>query len=115
MVIAPVRSGGGMRMKVLEALARGKAVVTTELGAEGFAELGPNLPLAVADDAVAVWPRRRRRCSPTGPRRRELGARAREFAERHHEPGRLGSPARRRSTRRRAGSTAAQQGRIGDA
>ena len=31
-------------------------------------------------------PRRRRRCSRTTPRRRELGERAREFAERHHSP-----------------------------
>ena len=36
LVLAPVRSGGGMRMKVLEAIATGKAVLTTPRGAEGF-------------------------------------------------------------------------------
>ena len=50
-VLAPVRTGGGMRMKVLEALASGKAVVTTSRGAEGFTGLEPEPPLVVADDA----------------------------------------------------------------
>ena len=53
-VVAPVRSGGGMRMKVLEAMARQKAVVTTRLGAEGFASLEPELPLRIADDADSI-------------------------------------------------------------
>jgi glycosyltransferase involved in cell wall biosynthesis len=35
-VLAPVRTRGGMRMKVLHALASGKAVVTTTRGAEGY-------------------------------------------------------------------------------
>lgn len=34
--VAPLRSGGGMRIKVLEALAAGKAVVATPLAAEGL-------------------------------------------------------------------------------
>lgn len=34
--IAPIRSGSGMRIKLLEAMARGKAIVTTTLGAEGL-------------------------------------------------------------------------------
>jgi glycosyltransferase involved in cell wall biosynthesis len=41
-VLAPVRLGGGMRVKVLQAMAMGKAVVTTPLGAEGLATVaGP--------------------------------------------------------------------------
>lgn len=35
-VVAPIRSGGGMRVKVLEALAAGKAVVATPRAAEGL-------------------------------------------------------------------------------
>lgn len=35
-VAAPIRSGGGMRVKVLEALAAGKAVVATPVAAEGL-------------------------------------------------------------------------------
>ncbi len=34
--IAPLRMGGGTRLKLLEAMAMGKAVVATRLGAEGF-------------------------------------------------------------------------------
>jgi hypothetical protein len=51
-VVAPVRFGTGMRGKVLEALAMGRPVVTTALGAEGLgAEAGRDL--LVADDAPA--------------------------------------------------------------
>jgi glycosyltransferase involved in cell wall biosynthesis len=35
-VVIPVRMGGGMRVKVLEALAAGKAVVASRLAAEGL-------------------------------------------------------------------------------
>jgi len=34
--IAPILSGSGMRIKLLEAMARGKAIVTTQIGAEGL-------------------------------------------------------------------------------
>lgn len=34
--IAPILSGSGMRIKLLEAMARGKAIVTTGIGAEGL-------------------------------------------------------------------------------
>ena len=84
-VIAPVHSGGGMRFKVLEALARGKAVVTTPLGAEGFVELDPEAPLAIADGAdglaaAAAW------LLAEEPQRRELGRRARAFVEAQADP-----------------------------
>src|SRR5262249_10586328 len=57
-VLAPLRIGGGMRMKVLEALALGRPVVTTRRGAEGL-EAASDGTFAVADstdgfpDAVA--------------------------------------------------------------
>jgi polysaccharide biosynthesis protein PslH len=84
-VVAPIRSGGGMRMKVLEAMARGKAVATTPLGAEGFSSLAPELPLAIGNGgeelAAAI-------AALLGDEagRRELGRRARAFAERWHTP-----------------------------
>ncbi len=47
MFIAPIRSGSGMRIKLLEAMARGKAIVTTSLGAEGLNAIhGTHLLLA---------------------------------------------------------------------
>ena len=52
-VLVPMRSGGGTRLKVLDGLASGRAMVSTTMGAEGI-------------DA----PRRRARCCwPTAPRR----------------------------------------------
>jgi glycosyltransferase involved in cell wall biosynthesis len=50
---APLREGGGVRIKLLEALATGAAVVTTSLGARGLgAEAGEHL--LVADDAAGL-------------------------------------------------------------
>lgn len=84
-VVAPVRSGGGMRMKVLEAMARGKAVVTTPLGAEGFTSIDPEPPLALAEDGEGIAAAIARLLGDDGGRR-ELGRSAREFALRHHSP-----------------------------
>jgi glycosyltransferase involved in cell wall biosynthesis len=84
-VLAPVRTGGGMRMKVLEALASGKAVVTTSRGAEGFTELDPEPPLVVADDAAGIAAATATLLAdPGGPQ--ELGRRALEFAQAHYSP-----------------------------
>jgi glycosyltransferase involved in cell wall biosynthesis len=84
-VLAPVRTGGGMRMKVLEALASGKAVVTTSRGAEGFTELDPAPPLVVADDAAGIAAATATLLAdPGGPQ--ELGRRAAEFARAHYSP-----------------------------
>jgi glycosyltransferase involved in cell wall biosynthesis len=51
-VVVPLRIGGGTRLKILEAMAMGKAVVSTALGAEGLA-VTPEHDLLVADDAPA--------------------------------------------------------------
>jgi glycosyltransferase involved in cell wall biosynthesis len=48
LVIAPLDYGGGMRVKVLEALAAGKAVVASPLAAEGL-DVGEGGPLALAE------------------------------------------------------------------
>jgi glycosyltransferase involved in cell wall biosynthesis len=85
LVLAPVRTGGGMRMKVLEAIATGKAVLTTTRGAEGFAAFaGGPPPLAVADDAGIAAAAAELLADDA--RRAELAARARAFAELHHSP-----------------------------
>jgi len=86
-VLAPVRDGGGMRMKVLHALASGKAVVTTGLGAEGLL-LGhepPEPALVVADDAETIAATAARLLGDSAERR-ALGDRARRFVETFHSP-----------------------------
>ena len=53
-VIAPLRIGGGMRMKVLQALALGKAIVTTPRGADGLKIGEQPLPLITAENAEQI-------------------------------------------------------------
>jgi len=48
--VVPLRAGSGTRLKVLEAMALGKAIVTTRVGAEGI-ELEPGRDALFADDA----------------------------------------------------------------
>jgi glycosyltransferase involved in cell wall biosynthesis len=85
-VLAPVRTGGGMRMKVLQAMAAGKAVVTTRRGAAGYTDFGEEPPLEIAEDAAGIAAATAALLADAEGRRR-LGERARDFAERHHSPG----------------------------
>lgn len=84
-VVAPIRIGGGMRMKVLQAMALGKAVVTTPRGADGLEVVGQRPPLVIAEDAEGIA---RAVCDlladPAG--RQALGARARAFVAEHYSP-----------------------------
>lgn len=84
-VMAPVRTGGGMRMKVLQAMAAGKAVVTTTRGTEGYSGFGEEPPLAVADGEAEIAAATAALLADDEARL-ALGERAREFAERHHSP-----------------------------
>ncbi|MGC1477669.1 MAG: glycosyltransferase family 4 protein, partial [Terriglobales bacterium] len=49
-VIVPLRIGGGTRLKIFEAMAMGKAMVSTSIGAEGL-EVESGRDLILADDA----------------------------------------------------------------
>jgi polysaccharide biosynthesis protein PslH len=52
--LAPLRSGGGTRLKILEALDAGRPVVATALGAEGLESLaGQGLTIADHPEAIA--------------------------------------------------------------
>jgi polysaccharide biosynthesis protein PslH len=51
-VVVPLRLGGGTRLKIVEAMAMGKAIVSTTLGAEGIEAL-PNRDLFIEDEPVA--------------------------------------------------------------
>jgi glycosyltransferase involved in cell wall biosynthesis len=72
--IVPLRAGSGTRLKILEALAMGKAVVSTTLGAEGLSLVpgrqfvAADTPAAFADAVVSLLrdPDRRRRLAAAG-------------------------------------------------
>jgi glycosyltransferase involved in cell wall biosynthesis len=51
-MVAPIFSGGGMRIKILAAMAAGKAVVATSVGAEGI-DIDDGANIVIADDADA--------------------------------------------------------------
>jgi glycosyltransferase involved in cell wall biosynthesis len=50
-VIVPVRAGGGMRVRILEAFARGVPVMTTTVGLEGIDAI-PGRDVLVADEPL---------------------------------------------------------------
>ena len=81
--VAPLRMGGGTRLKLLEAMSMEKPIVATSLGAEGYpVESGRELLLAdsPSDFANAVIHLLRDR-----PRRLELGRVARAFVEKRYD------------------------------
>lgn len=49
LVVTPIRIGGGTRVKILEAMAMGKAIVSTTLGAEGI-DAADGKEIALADE-----------------------------------------------------------------
>jgi glycosyltransferase involved in cell wall biosynthesis len=83
--MAPVRTGGGMRMKVLHAMAFGKPVVTTPRGAEGLAADSTAPPLEVGEDADALA-RSAAALLQDADARRDLGTRARSYVQANHSP-----------------------------
>jgi glycosyltransferase involved in cell wall biosynthesis len=52
LVVVPLRLGGGTRLKIVEAMAMGKAIVSTRLGAEGI-EAVPGRDFFVEDEPAA--------------------------------------------------------------
>lgn len=74
--VVPLRAGGGTRLKIFEALAMGKPVVSTTVGAEGLALtsgrefVAADDPRAFADAVVSLLrdPRRRRALGQAGRR-----------------------------------------------
>ena len=79
--VIPLRIGGGTRLKVLEAMGMGRAIVSTSLGCEGF-DLVAGRDLILADEPEAF-------ASATvsllndAAKREELGSAARRFAARY--------------------------------
>jgi glycosyltransferase involved in cell wall biosynthesis len=79
----PLRSGGGMRVKILDAWAWGLPVVTTTVGAEGIDYL-PGRDLLVAD-TPAELARATAALLLDAPRRRRIAAAGRAQLERHYD------------------------------
>jgi glycosyltransferase involved in cell wall biosynthesis len=83
-VVVPLRIGGGTRLKIFEAMAAGRAVVSTSIGAEGLdVTSGDDViiaddPKAFADAVVGLL--------RDPARRRALGVRAAESAARYDWP-----------------------------
>ncbi len=78
--LAPVRCGAGIRIKVLDAMARGLPVVTTPLGAEGIA---PQCPCVVATSPES-WIDAIRALLEDESRRRRLSDEGRVAVRRWH-------------------------------
>ncbi|HAL61073.1 MAG TPA: glycosyl transferase family 1 [Chloroflexi bacterium] len=76
--LVPLRMGGGTRLKVLEAMAMGKAIVSTSLGCEGIKTTGQELVIAdnesdFAQRVIDLWGDEKRR--------KGLGVAARRLAK----------------------------------
>jgi glycosyltransferase involved in cell wall biosynthesis len=77
-MLAPLFSGSGMRIKVLEAMAQGKAVIATTLGAGGI-DVTPGENILIADDADA-FAGHVIRCMEDDALAQRIGAAARRLA-----------------------------------
>lgn len=79
-VVCPLRIGGGIKVKMLEAMSLGKAIVTTGVGAQGLDEFAENA--FVVEDHPAAFAQAVARLLGDETARRGLGRQARAAAER---------------------------------
>jgi glycosyltransferase involved in cell wall biosynthesis len=82
--VVPLRIGGGTRLKIYEAMAAGKAVVSTTIGAEGL-DIHDGKDILLADDE-ATFARSVIELLVNHERRRQLGAEAASLAARYDWP-----------------------------
>jgi glycosyltransferase involved in cell wall biosynthesis len=80
--VVPLRIGSGTRLKIFEAMAMGKAIVSTTLGAEGL-PISDGVDILKADSPEAFA---RKVCLllRNAEERRRLGSAARQLVERHY-------------------------------
>jgi len=83
-VVVPILTGAGVRVKIVEAMAAGRAIVSTSLGWEGLPHVVPGEHLLVADDPPAFAGAAIRLLSEPSLRH-SLAARARSLAERDYD------------------------------
>jgi len=82
--VVPLRIGGGTRLKVLEAMAMGKPIVSTSLGCEGFEGLVPGRELSLAD-TPQEFAQRVIELLDDASQRERLGRAARRFVEERYD------------------------------
>ncbi|WP_448575962.1 glycosyltransferase [Thermomicrobium sp.] len=87
-VVVPLRAGSGTRLKILEAFAAGRPVVTTSLGLEGI-DAEPGRHVLVADDAASFGSAVVDLLS-SSHHRAALAAEARRLVERSYDWDRIG-------------------------
>jgi glycosyltransferase involved in cell wall biosynthesis len=84
LLLVPLRFGGGVRIRILEAFAAGVPVVATPIAAAGLGvEDGIHLALAEGPDEIAA---RVDRLLTHPDEAKELGQRGREWCAKHHGP-----------------------------
>jgi sugar transferase (PEP-CTERM/EpsH1 system associated) len=81
--VVPLRIGGGTRLKIFEAMAMGKAVVSTTVGAEGL-PVTPERDIVIADDPAA-FAQAVVELIRNDERRRRLECAARALVVRHYD------------------------------
>lgn len=86
-LLAPIRAGGGTRLKIVEAFAHGRPVISTALGIEGI-EATPGRDFLPAE-SPAEFAHQLRRLAENPDLARTVGACGREVWTRHHDPRRL--------------------------
>jgi sugar transferase (PEP-CTERM/EpsH1 system associated) len=86
--VVPLLVGGGTRIKIFEAMAAGKAVVSTTIGAEGL-PVSHNKDILLADDP-ASFSKAIVELLRDGDRRRQIGSAARKLVEENYSWGAVG-------------------------
>jgi glycosyltransferase involved in cell wall biosynthesis len=79
--IMPFRVGSGTRLKLIEAMAAGKAIVSTQVGVEGF-DVQHNKQLLIADEPAA-FARAVLSLLGSGAKRQRLGKTAQQYAQKY--------------------------------
>jgi glycosyltransferase involved in cell wall biosynthesis len=80
-MLVPLHSGSGMRIKIIEGMAMGKTVISTRIGAEGIGA-ADGLDILIADDAKAFI-KAMTRCVEEPEWCRQIGNRARDYVKFH--------------------------------
>jgi sugar transferase (PEP-CTERM/EpsH1 system associated) len=88
--VVPLRTGGGTRLKILEAMAAGVPVVSSTLGAEGLAVTPGNDILISEPDDHASWVRNLLELAQSNQRGTQIAAKALELVQTRYDWNTLG-------------------------